>query len=228
MRLVMKREYRFRTESATLESVAPAEQARTRLARAAVVDAARALFLERGYAATTIDAISQAAGVPEPTVYRLFASKLGILKSLFDVSIAGDSEDVPLPRRPAIREVFAHPDPSRRIAGFATLVTEINARVGPLYRILLGASGADPQAATLLDDLDRQRREGQLALVRSLATSLAPGLSQRTAADIVHAIASPEVHDLLVVGRGWRPDRFARWLGEALAAQLLPAGTVDD
>ena len=35
-----------------------AEQARTRLARAAVVDASRALFLERGYGATTVEAIN--------------------------------------------------------------------------------------------------------------------------------------------------------------------------
>ena len=59
-------------------------QARTRLARAAVIQAARALFLERGYAATTIEAISDQSDVPPATVYRLFSSKLGILKALLD------------------------------------------------------------------------------------------------------------------------------------------------
>lgn len=202
--------------------VAPAEQARTRLAREAVVGAARDLFVARGYAATTIDAISEAAGVPEPTVYRLFASKLGILKSLLDASIAGDTADVPLAGRPAVRQIFEDPDPRRRVAGFASMVTAINARVGPLYRILVGASGADPEAATLLDDLTRQRREGQRALVRSLAPALRPGLTERIGADIVHAVASPEVHHLLVADRGWSPDRYRRWLSDTLAAQLLP------
>ena len=56
-------------------------QARTRLARAAVVDAARTLFLERGYGTTTIDAISALSDVPPATVYRLFSSKRGILKA---------------------------------------------------------------------------------------------------------------------------------------------------
>lgn len=205
--------------------MAPAEQARTRLAREAVIDAARTLFVERGYGATTIDAISEASGVPEPTVYRLFASKLGILKSLLDLSIAGDSEDVPLARRPAVQEVFEEPTPRRQVAGFAAIVTAINARLGPLYRILVSASGADPEAATLLDDLTRQRRQGQLALVRSIADALKPGLTNRVAADIVHAVASPEVHHLLVVDRGWTPDRYRRWLSETLAAQLLPAAT---
>jgi AcrR family transcriptional regulator len=57
-------------------------QARTRLARRAVIDAARALFLERGYQATTIEAVSDHSDVPVATVYRLFSSKLGILKAV--------------------------------------------------------------------------------------------------------------------------------------------------
>ena len=67
-------------------------QARTRLARAAVIQAARALFLEGGYAATTIEAISDLSDVPPATVYRLFSSKLGILKEVLHASIAGDDQ----------------------------------------------------------------------------------------------------------------------------------------
>jgi AcrR family transcriptional regulator len=204
--------------------VARAEQARTRLARAAVLHAAKTLFLERGYAVTTIDAISEAADVPEPTVYRLFSSKLGILKSLLDVSIAGDAADVPLADRPAVREVFDDPSASGRVAGFAAIVADVNARVGPIYRILVSAAGADPAAARLLDDLTEQRRTGQRALVRSLGTALRPGLTARAAADIVHAIASPEVYHLLVTERGWTPDRYTPWLASTLTAQLLPDG----
>lgn len=141
------------------------------------------------------------------------------------MSIAGDAEDVPLARRPAVREIFEEPTPRRRVAGFAAVVTAINARVGPRYRILVSASSADLEAATLLDDLTRQRRQGQLALVHSITPELRPGLTNRIAADIVHAIASPEVHHLLVVDRRWTPDRYERWLSETLAAQLLWTGS---
>ena len=79
------------------------DQARTRLARAAVIAAARDLFLARGYGATTIEAISERADVPPATVYRLFGSKPGILKSLLDVSIVGDHDDVPMADRPQVR-----------------------------------------------------------------------------------------------------------------------------
>jgi AcrR family transcriptional regulator len=93
-------------------------QARTRLARGAVVQAARTLFLERGYGTTTIEAISALADVPAATVYRLFSSKRGILKALLDVSIVGDDEALPMAERPHVRTLLGDPDPSVQLSGF--------------------------------------------------------------------------------------------------------------
>src|SRR3954468_20829030 len=137
------------------------DQARTRLARAAVVDAARRLFLERGYGATTVEAISAAADVPPATVYRLFSSKHGILKALLDISIVGDDEDVALADRAQVRSLLATSDPREQLAAFVTIAAEVNARAAPLYRILVSAAATDPDAAALLDELTAQRQEGQ-------------------------------------------------------------------
>ena len=202
------------------------DQARTRLARAAVVAAARDLFLERGYGATTVEAISERADVPPATVYRLFSSKHGILKALFDVSIVGDDEDVPMGERPEVRASLASPDAQVRLSGFVAIAVQVNLRVAPLYRILVSAAGTDPDAAAQLDALTAQRQQGQRALARSLARSggLRAGLRERDAADLVHAFLSPEMYGLLVVDRGWSPDRYARWLEATLAEQLLPEG----
>jgi AcrR family transcriptional regulator len=199
-------------------------QARTRLARAAVVRAARSLFLERGYAGTTIDAISEVSDVPAATVYRLFSSKLGILKALLDVSIAGDDQAVPLEERPHVRALLADPDPGNRLAGFAGIARGIMARTEPLHRILVGAAGSDPDAAALLAEQTRQRHRGQARIPRSLAQAgaLRPGLSEREAGDIIHALMSPEVYRLLVGDRGWTPERYERWLTGILIDQLLP------
>ena len=138
-------------------------QARTRLARAAVVQAARALFLERGYAVTTIEAISGTSDVPPATVYRLFSSKLGILKAVLDVSIAGDGQAAPLQDRASVRALLADTDPIRQLSGFAGICRQINARSAPIYRILLSAAGSDPGAAALLADYTRQRQAGPRA-----------------------------------------------------------------
>lgn len=209
---------------ATRPTGARRDQARTRLARAAVVDAARALFVERGFGATTVEAISEAADVPPATVYRLFSSKLGILKALLDVSIVGDDADVPMAARPEVRSAADRPDPRAQLAGFVAIAAQVNERVGPLYRILVGAAGVDAEAAALLDELTRQRQQGQRMIARALAGSgaLRPDLRERDAADLVHALLSPELYRLLVLDRGWKPERYQRWLVGLLAEQLLP------
>jgi AcrR family transcriptional regulator len=199
-------------------------QSRTRLARAAVVEAARTLFLERGYAATTVEAISERSDVPPATVYRLFSSKLGILRALIDLSVAGAEDAEALADQPTAQALLADPDPTAQLAGFAAICREVNARTQPLYRILVSAAGSDPDATTLLAERTRRRSAGQDLIARSLARAgaLRPDLRERDAADIIHALMSPEVYQLLVTDRGWRPQRYEQWLTQILIDQLLP------
>ena len=201
-----------------------ARQARTRRTRTAVVEAAQSLFVERGFAATTIGAISDLSDTPQATVYRLFSSKLGILKAVLDVSVGGDDETVAMADRPQVRALVSDEDPKNQLAGFAALLSEVMARVGPVHRILADAARSDEDAASLLAEIARQRHEGQRRIARSLARSgaLRPGLRERDAADIIHALASPEVYGLLVSDRGWRGERYENWLNWILIDQLLP------
>lgn len=200
------------------------------MARAAVIDAAAALFLERGYAATTVEAISARSDVPQATVYRLFSSKHGILKAVVDVSIAGDDRPVSLPERPQVRNALADPDARRQVAAFVAVATEVNTRSAPMYRILVGAASADDEAAALLEDLNRQRRAGQGQLARSLARAgaLRPGLRERDAVDVLYALMSPDVYRLLVHDRKWPPKRYQQWLGQTLVENLLDPATFGD
>ena len=204
-------------------------QARTRVARRAVVEAARTLFLERGYAATTIDAISDRSDVPPATIYRLFSSKLGILKALLDVSIAGDDEALSVQDQPHVAALFAEPDPEKLLAGSARINVAINARSGPIYRILTSAAASDPGAAALLAEYQRQRDQGQGQIARAVARAgtLRRGLRERDAADIIHALMSPDVYRLLVTERSWTPGRYERWLAATLINQLLPPATTE-
>jgi hypothetical protein len=59
-------------------------------------------------------------------------------------------------------------------------------------------------------------------MARSLARAraLRPGLRERDAADLIHALVSPEVYRLLVVDRGWAPERYEGGLARVLADQL--------
>lgn len=201
-----------------------APQARTRLARRAVLDAARTLFIERGYGATTIEAISEASEIPQATLYRLFSSKKGVLKALIDTSVGGDDEPVPVAERSHVRPLFDATRPADSLAGLAAVSVDINTRTAPIYRILVSAASSDTDAAAILDELTRQRQRGQgrVATALARANALRPGLRARDAGDIIHALASPELYHLLVIDRAWSPERYQRWLAEVLTSQLLP------
>lgn len=201
----------------------PPGQARTRLARRAVVDAARRLFVAGGYAGTSIEAISAAAEVPPATVYRLFASKVGILKAVLDTSIAGDDRPVAVADRPEVTALLEEPDPRKLLDGFVAVATAINERTHEVYGVLAGAAAADRAAGALLAEVDGQRARGQRALARALARrqALRAGVKERDAADVVHVLMAPEVYRRLVVERGWPPERYRSWLVDTLAQQLL-------
>jgi len=187
-----------------------------------VVDAARTLFLERGYVATTVEAISEHSDVPTATVYRLFSSKLGILKALLDTSIAGDDRPLAVEERQEVASLFTEADPRKLLSGFAGVTTAINQRTNEVYVVLISAAASDPAAAELLGEIRQQRDQGQGRIARSLsrAHTLKPGLRERDAADLVHALMSPELYRLLVGDRGWSPERYEEWLATTLTQQL--------
>ena len=107
--------------------------------------------------------------------------------------------------------------------GFAGVTTAINERTSDVYRVLVGAAGSDTAAAELLGVVHQQRDEGQRRIARALfrAGALRAGTRERDAADLIHALMSPDLYRLLVVDRGWKPERYRQWLADTLAQQLL-------
>ena len=89
------------------------EQARA--TRRAIVEAGAALFVERGFAGTTVDAIAERAGVSRKTVFTSVGGKVAVLKDAFDWALAGDDEPVPLGDRPAVRDFLTETDPATAV-----------------------------------------------------------------------------------------------------------------
>jgi AcrR family transcriptional regulator len=188
-----------------------------------MLDTARELFVERGYVATTIDAIAGRASVSPETVYATFKNKRSILSRLIDVSMAGDDAPVPILERSWVNEMRDEPDPHRRLLILARNGRLILERTAPIYEVLRGAAAADPEIAALLERNKSQRFAGQRVLLGILTerSPLREGLDAKTAADIIFAIGSPETYRLLVVDRRWSADRFERWYADTLARLLL-------
>src|SRR5437870_9261128 len=191
--------------------------------RRAVLDAARDLFVDRGYVATTIDAIAARARVSPETVYATFTNKRSLLSRLIDVSLAGDDAPVPILERRWVRDLRDEPDPRRRVRILARNGRRMLERSLPIYEVLRGAASADPEIASLWERAKAQRLAGQRELLRIVAerAPLREGLTASAATDILYAVGSPETYRLLVVDRGWSATRFERWYAEALARLLL-------
>lgn len=202
-------------------------RAQARATRADVVAAARGLFVQRGYPATTIEAIGEAAKTPLATVYRLFGSKRAILAAVLDVTFGGDDEPIAFRDRPAVQTALAEPDPERLLEAFARICRELLDRFAPMQHVMRSAADVDPEAAEMLAITAQQRLVGQSRIARVLAErdSLAEGIDEAEAADHIYVLMSPEVHRILTVERGWSADRYERWLAGTLRALLLPAPT---
>ena len=201
----------------------PRRQAQTRATRAKVADAARRLFLQHGYPATTIEMIGEAADTPLATVYRLFTSKRGILQAVLEISFVGDDQAIPLHERPTAQAAAGEPDPRRLLAGFARLCREVLDRSAPMQHVLRTAAVVDPDAAQLLSTFARQRLAGQARVARALQArnALAREITERQALDVIYTLMSPEVHRMLTVERQWTADEYQRWLTGTLCSTLL-------
>jgi AcrR family transcriptional regulator len=198
------------------------EQARQ--TRLQIVESARQLFLARGYTGATIEAIAQAAGVAEETIYAAFGSKRKILEFLLDISVGGDDQDVTILDRPGPQAVLHDSDPQRQLAMFAQDITEIMRRAAPIFEIMRDAAKTEPEIAGHLQALLQERLQNMLIFVRHVSANgpLREGLVEKTAGETVWALTSPEVFQLLTRDRGWPAEAYTRWLEDSLVRLLLP------
>jgi TetR/AcrR family transcriptional regulator, regulator of autoinduction and epiphytic fitness len=208
------------------ESTHREEQARQ--TRRAILNAAAALFVDPGYAATPLTAIAAKSGVAIQTVYKVFGSKQALLSALVDVTVAGDDQPIPLPDRPFVAEIRALTDARAKLGRYAQYLVEIHTRQAQVMLALAAAATADPDAASTwrkhLDD----RRNGMAMFAADLASTgeLRPDHTVDTAADVLWLAMDVRNYDWLVRQRGWSPERFQRWYVDTVAAALLiPPGS---
>ena len=178
----------------------------------AIVEAARRLFLARGYVATTIEAIAAEAGVSVQTVYNAVGSKRVLLEHVHDLVAAG-------PQAPLAREA----DGEGVVRVLADWFAEIHPRFAPLASAIAGAAGMDPDAAAYDDERAARRYHDYHDAARQLRArgALARGLGDSDVAALIWAIGHPSVYRFLVLGQGWDLPKYRRWLERNLRAALL-------
>jgi AcrR family transcriptional regulator len=187
--------------------------------RARILEAAGALFLSRGYHATTTAAIGTAAGVSEASVFSTFGSKADLLVAVVTDHVGRDG-DFPLRDQPVWRD-FAE-DRAAAIAEFARVTRGAHERSWQLFGVVAAASvdpvvAAAAQAAGLRRHADCSWFVTEVIGHRNEDTAIA--------ADSVWALISVENYRRLVVERGWTAQTYERWLHAVLSAVLLPEFT---
>jgi AcrR family transcriptional regulator len=188
-----------------------------------MLQAAHRLFLERGYSATTMPAVAAAAGVSVQSVYKAFGNKAALLKAVFDVAMAGDDEPVAMLQRAALGRVRDEPDPRRKLELYGEFVAEVTPRHVPVQLLARAAAATDPEAAGVWEQLQAERLAGMTMFARALHDEghLRPEVPVEEARDLLWTCNSPETYDLLVLQRGWAPERYGRWVADTLIAALL-------
>lgn len=198
-----------------------AEQARA--TRRRIIEGARELFLQQGYAATTLEQIAARAGVAVQTVYFHFGNKRTLLKEVMDVLAVGDDAPVPLLERPWVQQVRDEPDARRALDIWLRNDRDIYGRVAPMLSIVRDAACANPEMAEQWQANQHQRYLAHRTLAEILAAkkALRPGLTVQNAADIIFTLLSPEVYLLLTAEREWSPARWQHWLTRTIAQAIL-------
>jgi AcrR family transcriptional regulator len=187
-----------------------------------MVEAARALFIERGYGAATLQDIADEAGVAVQTIYFTFGNKRALLKELVDVSIAGDDEPVATMDRSWFQAALAAETAQAQLQGLVHGARETLGRVAPILEVLRTAAATDPEVTGLWP----QGPDPRFTVYATAATTLMTkpdareGMLAEHAADVLFGLLSPELYLLFVRDRGWTPGQWEEWAYQTVRSQL--------
>jgi AcrR family transcriptional regulator len=198
-------------------------EARARDTRLRVIEAAVRLFVARGYVATTVQAVAEAAGVAPATVYQAFGTKQAILAAALDVTVAGDDAPRAVLDRDWVAKARREQDPRRRLRLVVAGACRIAARTAPIKEVMRDAAATDPRVRDLIREDHDRRRLTQQALVDIAIgdTALRPGMTREQAADTFFVLVSSHNYLLVQDTLEWRLEDWQRWLVGVLTRELF-------
>ena len=200
----------------------PAPVADRRGAIARIRKAACALFLERGYEGTAMDAVAAAAPVSKRTLYHHFSGKAALFAAVVDEAWAHLNRSPPLP-------ADAAGDPAEVLRGFVVRLTEHWERpdVIPLLRLVIAEAPRFPELSEAYFAAGKEPvLKGLTSYFTALAAQsrLAPGLEPGLAAlQFLGAIKEPLFWPRVLGVPVTAP--LDAVVGRAIAGVLRPADT---
>jgi AcrR family transcriptional regulator len=191
--------------------------------RQAILGAARALLVEKGYGALRMERIARDAGVALDTVYAAVGSKPMLIRLLVETAISGGDAAMPPEEREYVKQIRSASSAKAKLETYAEALRAIHARLAPLVRALRDAAAEHPDLGTLWREIsERRHRNMHLFSDELLATGeLRAELERHDLADTLWTMGSPELFLLLTQERGWSGERFSAWLATSWYRLLL-------
>jgi len=191
--------------------------------RAAIVRAARDLFIEQGYGHTTMTEVARRAGVSVETIHKSVGTKAVLLHKAWDITVGGDDEVIVFHERPEVLAIRNEPDLARRLMLHAQFSTRTAQRIAPFQLMVQSAAGVDAAAAAMLEEMGRQRLVGMGVMAAEAAQTGQLAVSEEECSDVIWSMTDGMLWHRLVNERGWSNERFADWLGRTWVDRLVNA-----
>jgi TetR/AcrR family transcriptional regulator, regulator of cefoperazone and chloramphenicol sensitivity len=190
---------------------------RAEVTKDAIRRAARRLFVERGFASTSIQDLAAEAGVAVRTIYLAFGSKQGVAVDLIvRIGVDADAETV-------MRELAPDAtDPARLLAAMSRYRRNLFERGADVITMVREGVGSSPELRVALDlgiETARAAFQGLCARLDEIGV-LKTGLDVDEAAGHALVLSSVDGYDELVNRRGWSHDDYEAWLCRALVEAL--------
>jgi len=190
--------------------------------RTRILEAASELFLERGYARTTIKDIAVQADVARDTVHAIFGNKARVLTALIDRRLVPDDAVANVTQRQDAQAIRNEMDQRKQIELFAKFIAGISTELRPVFEILRTASAVEPEMANVFEEMNRFRLDNMQTYAKWIAARGPLRVTTRRAGEIIWALASLDVARMLCDEIGWTQSQHARWLTDTLIRTLLP------
>jgi AcrR family transcriptional regulator len=185
--------------------------------RELIAAAARARFLDKGWAGTTVRSVAAAAGVSEATVYHVYGTKAGLASSLIDA--AEHSADMAR----AVTELQEHVgDPAGQLRAFIGFDRRLYEHGGDVLRILAEGRRQQPDLAKAYEEGRRRGdRERRKVFASWAPQTWRPGVGTKRAVAVYGVLVSLESFDTATRDYGWRPVDVERWWYTTLSELLF-------
>ena len=182
-----------------------------------ILAAARRLFAERGYVATSMTAIADEAETAVQTIYDSVGPKRAIMLALVDVQ----EEEVGV--ADFVKRLVATQDPREAVGILVEMTRTFMEQTGDVFVALMSAAPIEPDVAAAWEKANRNHRTGAQFVARKLVDlgALRDGVSVERAADVLAGLSWGTTWLQFIQVYGWSFDECEAWLKVTLAELLL-------